>query len=140
MGGGVYRVGGEESGEAGVGAWPAGSTILVTGGSGFVGKAVLNALLGETEGARVRVLLRSRDQGNAQRRLVEEILGAAPFHLVPPTTVERMLREREIEAICGDLGDDGVAASAREQLGGIDTVIHCAASVSFEEPLDAALR
>jgi nucleoside-diphosphate-sugar epimerase len=131
---------GEPVDGAEVGAWPAGSTVLVTGASGFVGKAVLNALLHETEGARVRVLLRSRDRGDARRRLVEEILGADPFRVVPPATVERMLGAGEIEAICGDLGDEDLATSAREQLRGIDTVIHCAASVSFEEPLDAALR
>jgi fatty acyl-CoA reductase len=137
---GVYEVRGEADGEVAASVWPAGSTVLVTGASGFVGKAVLNALVHETEGARMRVLLRSRDQGDARRRLVDEILGADPFRLVSPVTVERMLREREIEAICGDLGDEGLARSAREQLRGIDTVIHCAASVSFEEPLDAALR
>jgi nucleoside-diphosphate-sugar epimerase len=140
VGGGVYRVGGAEGGEAEVGAWPAGATILVTGASGFVGKAVLSALLRETEGARVRVLLRSRDRDDARRRLVEEILGAEPFRDAPAGTVERMLGEREIEAISGDLGDEGLASAAKEQLRGIDTVIHCAASVSFEEPLDAALR
>lgn len=139
MGGGVYRVRDGEDGEAEVGSWAAGSTVLVTGASGFVGKAVLHALLHETEGARVRVLLRSRDQDDARRRLVEEILGAAPFQRTPGA-VERMLGAGEIEAISGDLGDDGLAARAKEQLRGIDTVIHCAASVSFEEPLDAALR
>ena len=140
MGGGVYRVRGEADEEAEVGAWPAGSTILITGASGFVGKAVLNALLHETEGGRVRVLLRSRDRDDAHRRLVDEILGDDLFRAAPAGTIERMLATGEIEAICGDLGDEGLATRAREQLRGIDTVIHCAASVSFEEPLDAALR
>lgn len=140
MGGGVYRVEDEAGHGARVGAWPAGATILVTGASGFVGKAVLSALLHETEGARVRVLLRSRDRDDARRRLVEEILGAEPFRGAPAGTVERMLKAGEVEAISGDLGDDGLARTAGPQLGGIDTAIHCAASVSFEEPLDGALR
>lgn len=140
MGGGVYRVEDEAGQRARVGAWPAGETILVTGASGFVGKAVLSALLHETEGARVRVLLRSRDREDARRRLVEEILAAEPFRAAPAGTVEGMLEAGEVEAISGDLGDEGLGRAAGAQLRGVDTVIHCAASVSFEEPLDAALR
>lgn len=139
MGGGVFRVRDEAAGAGGVGSRLAGATVLVTGASGFVGKAVLGTLAREAEGARVRVLLRASDEAGARRRLIEEVLGADPFR-EGAARVERMLAERRIEAICGDLGDDGLAAGAREQLRGVDTVIHCAASVSFEEPLDAALR
>jgi alcohol-forming fatty acyl-CoA reductase len=130
VGGGVYRV---REGADDVGSRLAGATVLVTGASGFVGKAVLGTLVREAPGARVRVLLRSRDQADARRRLAEEIIGAEPFG-------GGSAGVGEIEAICGDLGDDGLATSAREQLRGVDVVIHCAASVSFEEPLDAALR
>ncbi len=137
---GVY---GARDGAADVGSRSAGTTVLVTGASGFVGKAVLSALLREAEGTRLRVLLRSRDREDAQRRLVEEVLGAAPFTPGAPGTVaavERMLAAGKLEGVCGDLGDDGLAGTAAEQLRGVGTVIHCAASVSFEEPLDAALR
>ena len=137
MGRGVYRAREEEADR---GSWPAGATVLLTGASGFVGKAVLSTLLRETEGARVRVLLRSRDEDDARRRLVEEILGGDPFGAPAATTAARMLEAAELEAICGDLGDEGLAARTKEQLRDVDTVIHCAASVSFEEPLDAALR
>ena len=128
------------TGPGDVAARLADSTVLVTGASGFVGKAVLNQLLWGTEGVRVRVLLRSKDKADAHRRLVEEILEADPFRSAPVEMVDQMVRDREIEAISGDLGDDGLAARVKEQLGGIDTVIHCAASVSFEEPLDGAMR
>jgi fatty acyl-CoA reductase len=114
--------------------------VLITGASGFVGKAVLNTLLWGTEGVRVLVLLRSRDKDDAHRRLVDEILGSDPFRSAPAEMIDRMVREGEIEAISGDLGDDRLAARTKEHLGEVDTVIHCAASVSFEEPLDAAMR
>jgi alcohol-forming fatty acyl-CoA reductase len=117
-----------------------GSTVLVTGGSGFVGKAVLNSLLFGTERVRVLMLLRATDQAEAHRRLVEEILGTEPFSSAPAALVDRMLAEGEIEAIYGDLGDDALASQVKDLLGEVETVIHCAASVSFEEPLDAALR
>jgi alcohol-forming fatty acyl-CoA reductase len=140
VGGGVYRAGGGAGDPADIASRLAGSTVLVTGASGFVGKAVLNALLTGTEGVRLLVLLRSQDQADARRRLVEEILGADPFRQAPASMIKRMLGRREIEAISGDLGDEGLAARTKEHLGAVDTVIHCAASVSFEEPLDAALR
>jgi alcohol-forming fatty acyl-CoA reductase len=138
--GGVYRAGIGASDAADIASRLAASTVLVTGASGFVGRAVLNALLTGTEGVRVLVLLRSRDRADARRRLVEEVLGADPFRRAPASIIERMLAAGEIEAISGDLGDDGLAARTAGQLANVDTVIHCAASVSFEEPLDAALR
>jgi nucleoside-diphosphate-sugar epimerase len=92
-----------------------GSTVLVTGASGFVGKAVLNALLWGTEGARVLVLLRSRDEEDAHRRLVEEILRTEPFRSAPGEMVDRMLRDREIEAISGDLGAQRLLAELGEE-------------------------
>jgi nucleoside-diphosphate-sugar epimerase len=131
---------GEGNDAADIGSMLAGSTVLLTGASGFVGKAVLNALLSATTGVRVLVLLRSRDREDADRRLAEEILGAKPFRSAPQTLIEKMLRDGELRTVSGDLGDDGLAARTKEHLGEVETVIHCAASVSFEEPLDAALR
>ena len=115
------------------------STVLLTGGAGFVGKAVLNSLLFGTERVRVLMLLRAEDQAGAHRRLIEEILGTEPFSSAPATLVDRMLADGEIEAIDGDLGDDGLERRVKDRLGEVETVIHCAASVSFEEPLDTAL-
>jgi nucleoside-diphosphate-sugar epimerase len=48
-----------------------------------------------------------------------------------------MLDGERLCAVAGDLGVDEIRARAGWQE--IDTVIHCAASVSFEEPLDEAL-
>lgn len=116
------------------------STVLVTGASGFVGKAVLSTLLAATAGVRVLVLLRSRDGADADRRLREEILAREPFSTAAAAPVDRMLRDGALRTISADLGDAGLAARTKEHLGEVGTVIHCAASVSFEEPLDAALR
>jgi fatty acyl-CoA reductase len=138
--GGVSQMGSDRSVPADIAARLAHSTVLVTGASGFVGKAVLNTLLWATEDVRVLVLLRSRDQEDAHRRLVEDILQTDPFSSAPGAMVEQMLRDREIEAISGDLGDEDLASRIIDRVGDINTVIHCAASVSFEEPLDAALR
>jgi alcohol-forming fatty acyl-CoA reductase len=100
----------------------AGKRLLLTGASGFVGKAVLAQCLKELPELRVTVLLR----GDAERRLREEVLTAAPFE---------GLDGSRVAAVSGDLGGDGL-----EVAGEIDVVIHCAASVSFEQPLDESLE
>jgi alcohol-forming fatty acyl-CoA reductase len=115
----------------------AGRRILVTGASGFLGQAVLERLLAEIDGARILLLLRARGRTSAQQR-VDELLGKPVFSA---------LRER--------LGEDGLRARAAEQIevvegdvtgtlpvlpADLDVVLHCAATVSFDPPIDEAFR
>jgi fatty acyl-CoA reductase len=101
----------------------AGKALLLTGASGFVGKAVLAQIVRELPDSRVVVLLRGADP---RQRLENEVLTSAPFEGLDGSAVE---------AIGGDLGSDALQGT-----GGIDVVIHCAASVSFEQALDEALE
>jgi HAD superfamily hydrolase (TIGR01490 family) len=100
----------------------AGKALLLTGATGFVGKALLAQVLRELPDTRVTVLIR----GNADQRLRDQVLTSAPFEGLDASGVT---------AISGDLVEDGL-----EGVGDIDIVIHCAASVSFELPLDEALE
>ncbi len=68
------------------------------------------------------VLLR----GDAAKRLSDEILPSGPCE---------GLDGSRVRAISGDLGREGLDVGD-----GIDVVIHCAASVSFEQALDEALE
>ena len=97
-----------------------GKALLLTGASGFVGKAVLAQCLHELPETTVTVLLR----GDAEQRLRQLLEG----------DIFEGLDGSAVKAISGDLAEDvtGVA--------GIDVLIHCAASVSFEQPLDDALE
>jgi nucleoside-diphosphate-sugar epimerase len=97
-----------------------GKAVLLTGASGFVGKAVLAQCLHELPGADVTVLLR----GDAESRL-QHILGGEIFEGLDGSGVR---------AISGDLEGELTGVP------GIDVLIHCAASVSFEQPLDEALE
>lgn len=99
-----------------------GTTLLLTGASGFVGKAVLSQCLRELPELRVAVLLR----GDAERRLRDEVLTSAPLQGLDASAVS---------AHGGDLTSDDLGG-----LPEIDVVIHCAASVSFEQPLDESLE
>ncbi len=84
---------------------------------------MLAQIVRELRDTTVTVLLRGNDP---QQRLQNEILTSAPFEGLDGSAVK---------AIGGDLGSDGL-----QGVGDIDVVIHCAASVSFEQSLDEALE
>ena len=70
----------------------AGKALLLTGASGFLGKAVLGQMLRELPDTRVTVLLR----GDAERRLRDEVLTSDPCEGLDGSGVQ---------AVSGDLGE-----------------------------------
>jgi alcohol-forming fatty acyl-CoA reductase len=116
----------------------AGKTILLTGGSGFLGKAVLAALLRNSYDLRsLIVLLRADSEAAAAERLRGEVLNDRAFSELDPRGLRARLDDGRLRALAGDLESEGLEAGGA--LRDVDTVIHCAATVSFEEPLDDAL-
>jgi nucleoside-diphosphate-sugar epimerase len=116
-----------------------GRKILLTGASGFLGKAVLATLLRTGADLRQVVLpLRAASGDEADRRL-GELLTAAPFEGLPGETIERLLGDRRLEAIACDLENEAIGDVGEQPWTGVDIAIHCAATVSFEEALDDAL-
>jgi fatty acyl-CoA reductase len=106
----------------------AGKAVLLTGASGFVGKAVLALALRELPSlGRIVLLLRAGDDEAAAGRLADEVLTSVAF--------EGIEADGRLSAIAGDIAAEGLTGVA-----GIDVVIHCAASVSFEQPLDEMLE
>src|SRR3954454_4250296 len=95
----------------------AGKALLLTGASGFVGKALLAQVVRELPETTVTVLLR----GDAHDRLANQVLTSAPFEGLDAGTVD---------AVSGDLGDEDLTIEQP-----YDIVIHCAASVSFEQTM-----
>lgn len=117
-----------------------GATILLTGGSGFLGKAVLSALLAHADGfERLILLLRADDDAAAQKRLTEEVLTNDAFATLPQGWLQEKLDSGRLRAVAGDLASEELGGPMRKGWGEVDTLINCAASVSFEEPLDDAL-
>jgi alcohol-forming fatty acyl-CoA reductase len=116
----------------------AGRVLLLTGASGFVGKAVLAICLRELpEIAAIRVLLRAGDDESAAERLVGDVLSTPPFKGIG---IQDALESGRLTAFAGDLLSDRLGRGELSPLADVDLVIHCAASVSFEEPLDTMLE
>lgn len=118
----------------------AGQKILLTGGSGFLGKAVLAALLRHAGDSReLVVLLRAESDAAARQRLLDDVLASDAFEGLPAREIREKLDSGRLRAIRGDLEASGLGDPASDAWSGVDTAIHCAATVSFEEPLDDAL-
>lgn len=135
----------------GIEEYYSGRTLLVTGGTGLVGKVLLESILRKLPGVRkVYVLIRPRTRADgslrtAARRLREEILGSSAFdHLrsLHGSGFDSFVRQR-LEAVAGDLSREGLGMDpdAYETLRReVDVVINSGALAVFDAPLDLALR
>lgn len=116
--------------------------ILLTGATGFVGQAVLLALLERTDDVDVVCVVRGRAGSPAQSRLTA-LLGKevfAGFVADRGPDAARAEFDRRVSAIEGDLAglERNEAAVATLRAGGLFAAVHCASAVSFDLPLDEA--
>ena len=113
----------------------AGSHVLLTGATGFLGQATLERLLTSYPDTHISVLIRPRGERTATDRLsallrknvfrpLSERLGMAEL--------ARLVSER-VTVIEGGLGSVTLPAD-------LDVVIHGASTVSFDPPVDEAFR
>ncbi|MPV38707.1 HAD-IB family hydrolase [Georgenia subflava] len=110
------------------------SHVLLTGGTGFVGQAVLEKLLSAYPTTRISLLVRPRGDLTAERR-VQKLLRKPIFKAwrkqVGEENAAAIFAER-VAVVSGDLGDVPPLS------GDIDVVIHSASTVSFDLPVDEA--
>jgi fatty acyl-CoA reductase len=120
----------------------AGATLLLTGASGFVAKAVLAlGLPALPEIGEIRLLLRAADDAAALARLRQQILTSSAFADVDPQVAQAAIEDGRLRAFaCDLLAPELGLAAADATLEGVDVAIHCAASVSFQQPLDEMLE
>ena len=115
----------------------AGSRVLVTGVTGFLGQALLERLLGDVPGTRVVVLVRSQG-GLSGRARVESLLAGPAWgalrERIGAQAIREMLDDR-VEVVEADVSD-----GPPELPGDLDVAFHCAASVAFDPPIDEAFR
>lgn len=121
----------------------AGRRIAITGGTGFLGTALAERLLRAVPECEIALLVRPGRRGAADR-VRREILRNNCFDRLRAELGDRFDAEmdRRIHVMAGDVGVDGLGLdeAGREVLRSCQTVIHSAATVSFDSPLDAAVE
>ena len=120
-----------------------GRRIAITGATGFLGTALTERLLRAVPGCEVALLVRPGRRGAADR-VRREVFRNSCFDRLRRELGDRFDAEmdRRVFVMAGDVGVDGLGldAAGQELLGTCQTVIHSAATVSFDSPLDAAVE
>ncbi|MGH9086653.1 MAG: HAD-IB family hydrolase [Acidimicrobiales bacterium] len=122
----------------------AGRRFFVTGGTGFLGTALVERIVRAVPGAEVVVLVRPGRRADAAARVAREILRNDCFARLRQQLGERFddAVAARITAVAGDVSRDGLGldGEGRRALASCDVVIHSAATVSFDAPLDQAVE
>lgn len=124
----------------------AGQRIAVTGATGFLGTALVERLLRAVPDCEVVLLIRAGRMRSVQQRATREVFKNDCFDRlrgeVGTTAAFDELVARRVQVIAGDVGTDGLGLDDHDGgvLASCDAVIHSAATVSFDAPLDAAVE
>lgn len=116
----------------------AGRDIFITGGTGFMGKILVEKLLFSCpDVARIFLLVRPRGTKDAQER-VADLLQQRVFDRLRVAAPHRLDR---VIGIGGDVCALGLGMSAEsiERMSAVSVVFHSAASVRFDDPLHQAV-
>ncbi len=115
----------------------AGRRVLLTGVTGFLGQAVLARLLLDFPATRLALLIRPQ-LGTPARLRLDHLAQGNAFRPLRERDGEEGIRralEERVEVLEGDFVEDLPAFPPD-----LDVVIHCAATVAFDEPVDEAFR
>ena len=122
-----------------------GRRILITGTTGFLGTAILERLLRAVPGCEIVLLVRPGRRTTAAQRVAREVLRNDAFDRLRAdlgTEGYKAMTDRRVSVVGGDVGTDGLGLddAGRDALATCDVVIHSAATVAFDSPLDSAVE
>ena len=125
----------------------AGKRIAVTGSTGFLGTALVERLLRSVPDCELVLLIRKGRMRTVEQRAQREIFKNDCFdrlrsELGGGKAAFDDLVARRVQVISGDVGTDGLGLddNGRAVLASCDIVIHSAATVSFDSPIDLAVE
>ncbi len=121
-----------------------GKRIAVTGSTGFLGTAIVERLLRSVPGCEVVCIVRPSRRFDPLERVRREVVRNDCFDRLRNELgdgFDGMIGDR-LSAIAGDVSKDrlGLDAEGMRVLAGCHAVMHSAATVSFESPLDLAVE
>ena len=121
----------------------AGARIAITGATGFLGTALVERFLRSVPGCELVLIVRPGRRAGADKRARREIFGNDAFNRLRADLGDRFDDEveRRVRVVDGDVTVDGLGLddAGRTLLARCHTVVHAAARVSFDSPLDAAV-
>ncbi len=113
-----------------------GDNVFLTGGTGFLGAEIMKRILRNHPKTRLTLLVRSTHRETARERLDRQLLRSFGQ--------EEASRYRErIDVVNGDISLRGLGMDSdriQSLQSRVDQVIHCAATIRFDLPLDVARR
>ncbi len=122
-----------------------GKTVLLTGGTGFLGMALVEKILRSLPDlGRLYLVVRASRDKTAAERFEKDVLGSAAFRKLRESLGDDFeeyasekvrVMEGDVHAMALGLSDEELSELSSE----VDIVIHSAASVVFDAPLDAAV-
>ena len=119
--------------------------VLVTGGTGFLGTALVEKMLRSLPSlGRLYLIVRPSREKSAQERFERDVLGSAAFAKLREELGDDFSERvaQKVRILEGDVHSEslGLGAEDLDELAReVDAVIHSAASVVFDAPLDAAV-
>ncbi len=122
----------------------AGRRFFITGATGFLGTALVERILRSVPDSQVVLLIRPGRRATPLQRATKEILKNDCFDRLRDELGDGFdeAMAGRVSAVGGDVATDGLGldADGLEALSRCDIVVHSAASVSFDSPLDAAVE
>ncbi len=121
-----------------------GKRIAITGSTGFLGTALVERLLRGVPDCELVLLVRPNRRNSAQRRVEREILRNDAFDTLRTQWGDEFdaICQQRISVVSGDVTSDGLGLNKDDLdlFTTCDVVIHSAATVSFDSPLDSSIE